>query len=319
MSNPYRGKRAIERGGRRTVLVFCGLLLLVLAAAALGHYIQSRRAAQPSAPVGNFQPSQAGSGSAQDTDPVQADPPPPKLPRYDFTQPAPERAAVDNSYFADAAFVGDSRTDGFMLYSGVGTGKGFTSNGLSIFKLAEKKALTIDGKDYTLLEALELGQYGKVYLCLGVNELGIYKDDAFYESYCQAIELIRQAQPNAIIYIQGLIPVNEGEIVNYNGNKYKLSNEHLRVYNDLMRRAAEEKQVVYLDLYAAFADENGELPQGSSRDGVHLGKESCIRWLEYLKTHTVEYDDLYPNGPPKAEPVQPAEPDNTTADGSVPG
>ena len=35
MSNPYRGKRAIERGGRRTVLVFCGLLLLVLAAAAL--------------------------------------------------------------------------------------------------------------------------------------------------------------------------------------------------------------------------------------------------------------------------------------------
>ena len=316
MSNPYRGKRAIERGGRRTVLVFCGLLLLVLAAAALGHYIQSRRAAQPSAPVGNFQPSQAGSGSAQDTDPVQADPPPP---RYDFTQPAPERAAVDNSYFDDAAFVGDSRTDGFMLYSGVGTGKGFTSNGLSIFKLAEKKALTIDGKDYTLLEALELGQYGKVYLCLGVNELGIYKDDAFYESYCQAIELIRQAQPNAIIYIQGLIPVNEGEIVNYNGNKYKLSNEHLRVYNDLMRRAAEEKQVVYLDLYAAFADENGELPQGSSRDGVHLGKESCIRWLEYLKTHTVEYDDLYPNGPPKAEPVQPVEPDNTTADGSVPG
>lgn len=321
MSNPYRGKRTIERGGRRTVLVFCGLLLLVLAAAALGHYIQSRRAAQPSAPVGNFLPPQAGSGSAssQDTDPVQANPPPPKLPRYDFTQPAPERAAVDNSYFDDAAFVGDSRTDGFMLYSGVGTGQGFTSNGLSIFKLAEKKALTIDGKDYTLLEALELEQYGKVYLCLGVNELGIYKDDAFYESYCQAIELIRQAQPNAIIYIQGLIPVNEGEIVNYNGNKYKLSNEHLRVYNDLMRRAAEEKQVVYLDLYAAFVDENGELPQGASRDGVHLGKESCIRWLEYLKTHTVEYDDLYPNGPPKGEPVQPAEPDNTTADGSVPG
>ena len=25
MSNPYRGKRAIERGGRRTVLVFCAL------------------------------------------------------------------------------------------------------------------------------------------------------------------------------------------------------------------------------------------------------------------------------------------------------
>ena len=100
---------------------------------------------------------------------------------YDFSQPAPESPAVDNTYFEDAAFVGDSRTDGFLLYSGIGTGTNLTSNGLSIFKLAEKKALTIDGKDYTLLEALGLKQYGKVYLSLGVNELGYYDDQGFYE------------------------------------------------------------------------------------------------------------------------------------------
>ena len=58
---------------------------------------------------------------------------------YDFSQPAPESPAVDNTYFEDAAFVGDSRTDGFLLYSGIGTGTNLTSNGLSIFKLAEKK------------------------------------------------------------------------------------------------------------------------------------------------------------------------------------
>ena len=34
---------------------------------------------------------------------------------YDFSQPAPESPAVDNTYFEDAAFVGDSRTDGFLL------------------------------------------------------------------------------------------------------------------------------------------------------------------------------------------------------------
>lgn len=69
---------------------------------------------------------------------------------YDFSQPAPESPAVDNTYFEDAAFVGDSRTDGFLLYSGIGTGTNLTSNGLSIFKLAEKKAITIDGTAYTL-------------------------------------------------------------------------------------------------------------------------------------------------------------------------
>ena len=94
---------------------------------------------------------------------------------------------MDNSYFEDAAFVGDSRTDGFMIYSGIGCGENLTSNGLSIFKLEEKKALTIDGQKYTLLEALALKQYGKVYLSLGVNELGYYDDQGFYDAYCKAI------------------------------------------------------------------------------------------------------------------------------------
>ena len=198
---------------------------------------------------------------------------------------------MDNTYFADAAFVGDSRTDGFMIYSGIGTGKNLTSNGLSIFKLADKKALTVGGEKYTLLEALAMGSYGKVYLCLGVNELGVYDDEGFYNSYLNAIDSIRAIQPDAVIYIQGLIPINESEIAATGGNT-ALTNEHLLVYNELMRKAAQEKQVVYLDLHTEFVDENGELPPGASRDGVHLKKDYCKRWLTYLQTHTVDPADL---------------------------
>lgn len=227
------------------------------------------------------------------------------LPSYDFTQPAPESDPVDKSYFADAAFVGDSRTDGFLIYSGIGGGKNLTSNGLSIFQLADKKALTIKGQKYTLLEALSLEQYGKVYLSLGVNELGVYDDEGFYRSYCEAIDHIRAIQPNAVIYIQGLIPLNEGLIAQTTGRTY-LKNDHLRVYNDLMRKAAQEKQVVYLDLYSAFVDENGELPLDASRDGVHLHREYCVKWLDYLLIHTVDYDTLYPAQPPSELPIPPA-------------
>ena len=159
---------------------------------------------------------------------------------YDFSQPAPAREAVDNSYFDDAAFVGDSRTDGFLIYSGIGTGKNLTSNGLSIFKLEEKKALTIDGKEYTLLEALALQQYGKVYLSLGVNELGYYDDQGFYDNYCKAIDDIRRIQPHAVIYVQNLIPLNE-EVIAQTTKRSYLTNEHLRVYNDLIKKAAQEK------------------------------------------------------------------------------
>lgn len=251
-------------------------------------------------------------------------PEPPPEPAYDFTQPVPESEPAELEYFDDAAFVGDSRTDGFLIYSGIGRGKNLTSNGLSIFRLDEKKALTIGGVKYTLLEALALEQYGKVYLSLGVNELGIYDDEGFYESYCRAIDEIRAIQPGAVIYIQGLIPLNEEEIAQSTGRTY-LTNEHLRVYNDLMRAAAQEKQVAFLDLYTAFVDENGGLPAGASRDGVHLNKDYCKQWLSYLQTHTVDFETLYPNGVPEvreetdaaAEPPEDAEGAAGPEDGGI--
>ena len=310
----YYGKRSIRDRRAIVPLALAAVAVVILASAALTHQKYGDGPLQPpdnaqlpddaqisDSPQGDPR-SEAASSSAGGSPDVTA---PPAAPPYDFSQPAPESEAVDNDYFDDAAFVGDSRTDGFMLYSGIGTGKNLTSNGLSIFKLSEKKVLTIGGEKYTLLEALAMEEYGKVYLSLGVNELGTYKDKSYYDSYCEAIDQIRLVQPNAVIYIQGLIPLNEDQIVAHNGNKYNLTNEHLRVYNDLMRRAAEEKQVVYLDLYSEFVDENGALPEDASRDGVHLKKEPCQQWLAYLKSHTVDFDALYPDGPPVAEPPGP--------------
>lgn len=329
----YQGKH-VARKHRAAVVLMAAVVLIAVAAALLYQRYWDTEPEAPNISQGEG-PAGVGAGSdlsqqtpAENTPPEdQPDGPPqdsvPENVPYDFSQPVPQGEAVDNSYFDDAAFVGDSRTDGFMLYSGIGTGRNLTSNGLSIFKLAEKKALNIDGKKYTLLEALALEEYGKVYLSLGINELGVHNDKGFYNSYCAAIDAIRAVQPNAVIYIQGLIPLNEKQIQEYNGNKYNLTNEHLRVYNDLMQKVAEEKQVAYLDLYTEFADENGSLPEGISRDGVHLKKDACIQWLDYLKTHTVAFDSLYPDGLPGAEEpgegAGPGQPDTSTEDGSVQG
>ena len=102
-------------------------------------------------------------------------------------------------------------------------------------------------------------------------------------------------QPHAVIYVQNLIPLNE-EVIAQTTKRSYLTNEHLRVYNDLIKKAAQEKQVVYLDLYPAFVNENGELPAEASKDGVHLRSDWCKQWLAYLQTHTVDFDTLYPSG-----------------------
>jgi len=317
----YQGKRVAR--GRRTALLLIAAAVVMTAAAAVLIYQKYWDKTPPSEPDSSS-PAESASQSASGREPAPGASldltPEPKAPVYDFSQPAPEGNTVDNSYFDDAAFVGDSRTDGFMLYSGIGTGENLTSNGLSTFRLAEKKALTINGEKYTLLEALALKEYGKVYLSLGINELGYgsKNDNSFYSSYCAAIDEIRRLQPDAVIYIQGLIPLNEKQIEEYNGNKYNLTNDHLRTFNELLRQAAEEKQVVYLDLYTEFADESGALPEEDSRDGVHLKREPCKRWLDYLKTHTVDFNALYPDGPPMPEPAEPAT-DITAADGSGQG
>ncbi len=310
----YQGKHVARN--QRVVLLLAVVAAVVMVLAAVVIIYQKYWDKTPKEPdTSQANPLGASSHSGDVSQPNPVAPDEPKAPSYNFSQPVPEREGVDNSYFDDAAFVGDSRTDGFMLYSGIGTGENLTSNGLSIFRLAEKKALTIGEEQYTLLEALSLKQYGKVYLSLGVNELGYGDDKGFYRSYCSAIDEIRRLQPGAVIYIQNLIPLNETQIVEHNGNKYNLTNDHLRVFNDLMRQAAEEKQVAYLDLYTEFVDENGSLPPDQSRDGVHLKKEPCKRWLEYLKNHTVDFDMLYPDGPPIPPDPAPAEPE--PVDGSV--
>lgn len=320
----YRGKRNPQSYRTLVLPAVLAAAVMFLTAAALVYQKYWDKPPQPpdrSQDVPKSEAAVSSSGiSSSDASPDILSAPAglPEIPPYDFSQPAPESGAVDNRYFDDAAFVGDSRTDGFMIYSGLGTGKNLTSNGLSIFSLAEKKALTMNGEKYTLLEALAMEKYGKVYLSLGVNELGTYNDKSFYSSYCEAIDQIRLAQPGAVIYIQGLIPLNEGQIEAYNGNKFNLTNEHLRVYNDLMRQAAEEKQVVYLDLYSEFVDENGALPEDLSRDGVHLKKGPCQQWLAYLKCHTVDFDTLYPDGPPTVELPEPEQPDEITSEGSEP-
>ena len=308
MPDPIHGRRATA------ILISIALSLSLAACSGTGGQSDpasgsasassSAAGSQSETPAPEPEPDQSsGSGSA-----ASEEPPAPAAEPYDFSQPAPEGEAVDNSYFEDAAFVGDSRTDGFLIYSGIGCGKNLTSNGLSIFKLAEKKALTINGEKYTLLEALALERYGKVYLSLGVNELGYYDDEGFYRSYCEAIDAIRAIQPDAVIYIQGLIPINE-EVIAQTGGRSYLTNEHLRVYNDLMRQAATEKQVVFLDLYSEFVDENGELPAEASKDGVHLRSDWCKQWLAYLQTHTVDYDTLYPGGAPQTGEAAPETPE----------
>ena len=215
----------------------------------------------------------------------------PQAPAYDFSQPAPETAAVDDSWFDDVVFMGDSRTDGLRLYGGIPGADFIESTGITVFDVGTKQSIRIDGQKYTMMQALGLKQYGKVYVMLGVNELGYFNDQAFADAYSQMVDDIRAIQPNAVIYLQNLVSVNP-EKCKANNQPYYVTNEKIAVYNDIIADIAEEKHAVLVDVNAALVDETGILPGSGTTDGVHFTKDYYVKWYDYLKIHTVD-PDLY--------------------------
>ena len=124
------------------------------------------------------------------------------------TAPAAVFQTVDDSYFSDALFIGDSRTEGLALYGSLTNADFFSSVGLSIFKVTEKAAGNPNtGESVTLSQKLAQKQYGKVYIMLGLNELGTGTTESWAQTYAGVISQIRQAQPNAIIYLQSILVV----------------------------------------------------------------------------------------------------------------
>ena len=287
---------------RNTIILCCaaGLLACLLSLSGCGASAQgsSGGASSPDASISTDpgpdvsgsaslpEDNSSSSGAASSSQPDGSEQEPDSAP-YDFSSPVPENDPVDNSYFQDAAFIGDSRTDGFLIYSGIGCGENLTSNGLSIFKLEEKKAFTIDGQSYTALEALGRKQYGKVYLSLGVNELGYYDDQGFHDKFAALIDRVRETQPGAVIYLQTLVPVNP-ELCAENWPSY-VNNDKVAVYNEIFKQLAEEKEVVLLDVGAALSTADGILAKENTVDGVHFTRAWYQEWLAYLQTHTVEF------------------------------
>ena len=59
-----------------------------------------------------------------------------------------------------------------------------------------------------LKEALSQKQFKKIYIMLGINELGRGTTQSFFTVYADTVNRIRQLQPEAIIFVQGIMRVS---------------------------------------------------------------------------------------------------------------
>ncbi len=198
--------------------------------------------------------------------------------------PVAESAPVEDAYFDDVVFLGDSRTEGFHLYSGLKTGTYFYAVGATVESVFTKKAWETPKGKVPLLDAVAAAPCGKVYVMLGVNELGWARTETFRDQCAKVIDRIREDHPGAEVVLQSILPVSAKQ----DAKGSYVNNGRIAAYNQVLLALAEEKECPYINVAEAVADESGCLRADWTFDGVHLNVTGCQAWLEYLRTHPVE-------------------------------
>lgn len=196
--------------------------------------------------------------------------------------PVPASEPAEDTYFDGAVFLGDSRTEGFYLYSGLKTGQYLYAVGATVESVFSKPVWGEGTSKLPLLDALAELDCRRVYLMLGVNELGWPRIEDFHDRYALVIDRVREDHPDAQIALQSILPVSARQ----EAKKTYVNNRRIAEYNQVIAALAEEKSCAFINVAEAVTGEDGCLPADLNFDGVHLNPAGCRIWLDYLRTHT---------------------------------
>ena len=206
------------------------------------------------------------------------EPEPEPQPEPEPEEPDSPFTTVDASYFDDALFIGDSHTDGFKDYAGLPNADYLCHNGLTVWSAAgDKPVFSTAGGKKTLAQALADKQYGKIYLMLGINELGTGTAESWAEQYRVLLEEVRGLEPDAIIFLQAIFHTTQEK-----SETSYFKNETINARNAELQKLADNETVFYIDCNPVFDDGTGALTAEYSGDGVHVKAAYYPMWRDYL-------------------------------------
>jgi len=188
--------------------------------------------------------------------------------------------SVSKSYFDDALFIGDSRTEGLRMYGSLKNATYFSTVGMSTYS-AFKKNVSVKGVgSVTLKQLLNKKKFGKVYIMLGINEVG-GNANSIASKYGELINLVRNTQPNAIIYIEGNLHVAKSR----NDRDKSINNNRINNLNAKMASYANNKDIIYIDINYLFDDSDGNLKSNMTGDATHVYGKYYKDWCNWLMNH----------------------------------
>ena len=194
-------------------------------------------------------------------------------------------APVDQSYFDDALFIGDSRMEGVYEYAGIDNASYYARVSMTIFKLMDTDIDSCPGVS-NVRQGLTDNTYGKIYIMVGINEMGTGDSEYFINAYSEVIDEIRALQPDAIIVVQGILHVTKER----DSTDKIFNNKNINERNEALKALAEAKGVYYLDVNPVYDDADGCLRSDYSGDNTHLYGNKYGEWKEFLLNNGVVED-----------------------------
>jgi lysophospholipase L1-like esterase len=195
-----------------------------------------------------------------------------------------QSTSVDDTYFADAVFIGDSRMEGFRNQSGITQGQFLTGVGMNVSNIFTQQYIHMYNEQITVYQALINTNYKKVYVMLGTNDLGEPDFNEFKENYRTCLREMKKLLPEGVImYVINVAYVEEAKVE----DPTYVNNQNIDTVNEKILELCEEEGYHYLNVNEVLSNGNHSLIEGATSDGVHMYADYCKIWLDYLRNHYV--------------------------------
>ena len=185
-------------------------------------------------------------------------------------------------YFSDALFIGDSRTVGLKDYGGIEGTTWFCAVSLGVVNY-EKKDVKVDGYgSISLSDLLAKKRFSKIYVCMGINEIG-YDLGTLQKRYVAFAQMLREKAPGAKIIFMSNLHVASARS---DSDKW-VNNGRINELNGYFKAMQDGYNVFYMDVNPLFDDANGALDKKYTTDNTHLMGKYYKTWAEHIKTHAI--------------------------------
>lgn len=192
-------------------------------------------------------------------------------PNFDFP------SGVDNAWFDNVLFIGDSRVVGLREYARSGNADYFCDVGMTVFSYQNKSLSDKNFSSQTLDSLLSSRQYDKIIINFGLNEAG-YPLSSFKLAYSKFVNMVREKQPNAVIVLQGVMSVTEPMA---NTASY-FTPAYLGQMSAYIQSLCDGVKTYYIDCNEYFADERGYLYASITNDGYHPTGSGYRHWRNWI-------------------------------------